>query len=101
MISTASIDEVAHRIMCAFNPEHIILFGSHAYGTPGPDSDVDLLVVLPFEGKAWRKAAEILNHISVGFLAHRSEDMNRRYREGDSLIVEAVDRGKVLYKREA
>jgi predicted nucleotidyltransferase len=102
MISPASIKEVAHRIVRAFNPERIILFGSHAYGTPGPDSDVDLLVVLPFEGKAWRKAAEILNHINVGFpldlIARRPEDMIRRYREGDPLIVEAVDRGKVLYE---
>jgi predicted nucleotidyltransferase len=51
MISTALIEEVAERIVREFNPERIILFGSHAYGTPGPDSDVDLLVVLPFEGK--------------------------------------------------
>jgi predicted nucleotidyltransferase len=67
MISAASIEEVAERIVREFDPERIILFGSHAYGTPGPESDVDLLVVRPFEGKAWRKAAEILNYINVGF----------------------------------
>ena len=27
------------------NPEKIILFGSYAYGTPTPDSDVDLLII--------------------------------------------------------
>lgn len=27
------------------DPSKIILFGSHAYGEPGPESDVDLLVV--------------------------------------------------------
>jgi hypothetical protein len=35
--------EVAER----FHPEKIILFGSHAYGTPHEDSDVDILVVMP------------------------------------------------------
>ena len=30
-----------------FRPEKIILFGSHANGTPQEDSDVDLLVVMP------------------------------------------------------
>jgi hypothetical protein len=47
-------------------------------------------------------ATEILNHRNVGFpldlIARRPEEMNRRYRERDPLIVEAVDRGKVLYQ---
>jgi len=30
-----------------FQPERIILFGSHAYGAPHADSDVDILVVMP------------------------------------------------------
>jgi predicted nucleotidyltransferase len=35
------------QIAAQFDPERIILFGSHAYGTPNADSDVDLLVVMP------------------------------------------------------
>jgi len=31
----------------AFKPQRIILFGSHAYGQPNEDSDVDVLVVMP------------------------------------------------------
>jgi predicted nucleotidyltransferase len=31
-------------------PERVTLFGSQARGDAGPDSDVDLLVVLDFEG---------------------------------------------------
>lgn len=41
------VDELAKR----FHPERIILFGSCAYGTPNRDSDVDLLVVMDFEGR--------------------------------------------------
>ncbi|HKR02517.1 MAG TPA: nucleotidyltransferase domain-containing protein [Pyrinomonadaceae bacterium] len=47
-----------------FQPERIILFGSYAYGTPGADSDVDLLVILPFKGKPAHKALEILNRMN-------------------------------------
>ena len=51
MIGMEEIQTFARRIAEEFHPERIILFGSYAYGTPGPDSDMDLLVVLPFEGK--------------------------------------------------
>jgi len=39
------IEEMVRRIVRRFAPEKIILFGSHARGTAGPDSDVDLLIV--------------------------------------------------------
>src|SRR5262249_12371440 len=42
-----------------FQPEKIVLCGSYAYDTPRPDSDVDLLVIMPFEGSPFRQAAVI------------------------------------------
>ncbi len=45
-----AIKEMVRRIVSQFQPEKIILFGSHARGTAGPDSDVDLLVVMPIRG---------------------------------------------------
>ncbi|MAE69956.1 MAG: hypothetical protein CME06_05755 [Gemmatimonadetes bacterium] len=38
---------MTRRIVEQFDPDRIIIFGSHARGTAGPESDVDLLVVLP------------------------------------------------------
>ena len=103
MISQDKITDLGERIAREFQPERIILFGSYAYGEPRPDSDVDLLVVLPFEGKGFRKSLEILNRLdpdfSVDIVARRPEDTARRYEEGDPLIREALDRGKVLYER--
>ena len=46
----AIIDRMVRRIVQQFRPEKIILFGSHARGEAGPDSDVDLLVVMPLRG---------------------------------------------------
>ena len=38
--------EITRRLVEQFQPEQIILFGSHAWGTPDADSDVDLLVIV-------------------------------------------------------
>jgi len=43
-----------------FKPQQVILFGSYAYGRPGEDSDVDLLVIKSLEQSPVREAAEIL-----------------------------------------
>jgi len=104
MYPMESIQAVARQIAVEFKPEKIILFGSYAYGNPTPDSDVDLLVVMPFEGKNFKASYEIMKRIHPGFpidiLARRPDDTERRYREGDPLIREALDKGRVLYDRD-
>jgi len=99
----ADIRKLARRIVREFNPERVVLFGSFAEGTATADSDVDLLVVLSFRGTPLRKSVEILNRLDVRFpidlVARRPEDVRRRYTEGDPLIREALDRGKVLYEQ--
>lgn len=103
MIEQKRIAQLCEQIAAEFQPERIILFGSYASGQPRPDSDVDLLVVIPFEGKALRKSLEILNRVapefSLDLLARRRDDTARRYAEGDPLIREALDNGKLLYER--
>ena len=47
MIDPDLIDEAARRIVAAAPGARVILFGSHARGEAGPDSDLDLLVVEP------------------------------------------------------
>jgi predicted nucleotidyltransferase len=54
------VHRMVKRIAKQFDPEQIILFGSQARGDAGPDSDVDLLVVMDFEGDALDKGLEIL-----------------------------------------
>jgi predicted nucleotidyltransferase len=103
MVSMTEIESLADEIAREFNPEKIILFGSYARGTAGPDSDVDLLVILPFEGKPCRKSVEILNrvdaHFPVDLLARNPADTANRYALGDPLLHDAIDHGKILYER--
>jgi len=103
MVTMDTIRDVGRRIAEGFHPHRVILFGSYAYGTATEDSDVDLLVIMPFEGQGFYQSLEILSYIDVRFpldlLARRPGDVQRRYAEGDPLIREALDRGKVLYER--
>ena len=45
-VPKAAIRRFAQQVAEQFRPEKIILFGSHAYGRPHADSDVDILVVM-------------------------------------------------------
>jgi len=103
MITMDDIRNLASRIAREFDPQRIVLFGSYASGRPSPDSDVDLLVVLPFKGKNFQMSLEILNRLdppfTVDILARQPADTERRYALGDPLIREALDNGLVLYER--
>jgi predicted nucleotidyltransferase len=103
MVTMSDIQALVNRIVESFHPERIILFGSYAYGTPSPYSDVDLLVILPFEGKNFRQSMRIINTVNPPFsadvLARRPDDTRWRYEQGDPLIREALDKGKVLYEQ--
>ena len=67
MITASQIQSVADKIAKQFRPERITLFGSYAYGTPNENSDVDLLVVMPFEGRKSAQAIEIRRAVYDGF----------------------------------
>ncbi len=101
MVSMDDIQTIGHEIVSQFHPQRVILFGSHARGTAQEDSDVDLLVISPFEGTGFRQSLKILNrldsHLPIDLIAYRPEDVQRRYAEGDPLIRDAIDHGKVLY----
>ena len=103
MVALADIQHVTQKIVQAFDPERVILFGSYANGNPGDDSDVDLLVILPFTGKSLWKSVEIVNlvdpHFAVDLLVRDPRDIARRYSQGDPLVHDALDNGKVLYER--
>jgi predicted nucleotidyltransferase len=100
-ITQEQIQEYSDRIAAEFKPERIILFGSYAYGTPTADSDVDLLVVMPFEGHPARKALDILNRIDPPFamdlLVHSPEELRQRLAWNDYFLREIVEQGRELY----
>ena len=95
--STAS-REIAER----FRSEKIILFGSHAYGTPHADSDVDLLVIMPARtliDQAVRIRMALPPRSFPLDLVVRTPEFVRRGLEGeDWFLREIVVKGKVLHE---
>ncbi len=102
MISSNKIQDFCQEVVEKFQPEKIILFGSYAYGEPTQDSDVDLLVILPFEGSSVKKAIEILlaidYHFPLDFLVRTPQNIRQRLEMGDFFIQEILQKGRVLYE---
>jgi predicted nucleotidyltransferase len=102
MASMADIEQISASIAREFNPQKIVLFGSHAWGSPTPESDVDLLVVLPFEGKGWRMATAIREKVNVTFpldlIVRTESQLADRLQLHDSFFAEIVEKGKVLHE---
>ena len=100
-VKRQEIRRVCAQIARLFKPQRIVVFGSYAYGIPTGDSDVDLLVVLPFEGKGFRKASEIRSRIDAGFsldlIVRTPEEMSRRIKGGDFFLREVNEKGQLLY----
>ena len=102
MVGRQNIKAFVQKVAEQFHPEQVILFGSYAYGKPSPDSDVDLLVVMPHDGPPALKAAEIRKCIRAGFpmdLVVRSpREVQRRLAMDDFFIREVMERGQPLYE---
>jgi predicted nucleotidyltransferase len=102
MATAFEIQDISEQIRREFAPQKIILFGSHSGGNPDMDSDVDLLVVMPFQGKPWRVAVDIRERIKsalpLDLLVRTPDQLQERLALHDSFITDIVTRGKVLYE---
>jgi predicted nucleotidyltransferase len=105
MDSSASqqVEEITRRLVAEFAPERIILFGSHAWGHPDENSDLDLLVVVPESdqppprraARAYRCLRDVA--VPLDILVKTREEVDRTGQVPGSLIHEVLKRGRVLY----
>jgi predicted nucleotidyltransferase len=98
----AYIRKLCKRIAEAYHPEKIILFGSHAYGKPTPESDVDLLIVMDYEGRPIEQSIKISNELGivtpVDLLVRTPEEVDWRVKDGDMFMLDILKHGKVMYE---
>ena len=101
MIARSQLAEWADRIVREFKPRQIILFGSHAYGDPKEDSDVDLLVVMPHVKSSIQTASEIRlalpSERAIDVLVRTPDQIQKRLNMNDYFIRDVLARGRVLY----
>lgn len=102
MITREDIQATCDDIVREFAPLQVILFGSHAYGTPTEDSDVDLLVVMEIpESETRRQAVEIRQRIPRRFpmdlLVRSPGEIAYRVFYNDWFLREIMEKGEVLY----
>ena len=100
--SDEKIDEMARRIASRFGPERIVLFGSHARGEGGPDSDADLLVVVRLAGSHRKLATEMDLalwgiDLPADVIVVTSEELERDRDRPWTVIHAALREGRVLY----
>ncbi len=103
MVTMGQIEELAQRIGREFPAERVVLFGSHAHGTPRDDSDVDLLVVaqtsLPSH-KRYTAVRRLVADVPAAFdIVVKTPDEYARSRSVVNTVVYFAEKsGRVLYE---
>ncbi len=98
----ALLDEVVRRVVEAASPDRIILFGSAARGSAGPDSDLDLLVVKAGVPHRRRLAQQIYSRlvgleVPVDVLVVTPEDLEAFRDKVGTIIAPALREGREVY----
>lgn len=102
------LKEMTDIIVNKVNPRSVILFGSHARGEAGPESDLDFLVIEdgPFGPQRSRRAEmvklwDILGdyRIAKDFLVFTPEEVEKWKTARNHVIAHALREGRVLYER--
>ena len=106
---TAAMERVrkmADTIVARFKPERLILFGSYARGTAGPDSDADFLVVMRPSGTKRQATIEIgaaLAHAGLAkdIVVATPDEVDMLRNTPGTIIAPALAEGVVMYERAA
>lgn len=102
MVSMNQIEEFGQRIGLEFHANKVVLFGSYASGSATQHSDVDLLVIIPFEGKSIDQSVQIRMKLRpqfpVDILVRTPQSLQERIQMGDPFLRDIIEEGKVLYE---
>lgn len=105
MVAMNRIEEFGRQVGCEFGAEKVILFGSYAEGTATDNSDVDLLIICPFQGRSVDQSVQIRMKLRprfpVDLLVRTPEKVRQRIQMDDDFIREILKEGKVLYEADS
>lgn len=100
------LPDVVSALVEAADPLKIVLFGSFTDGSEGPDSDLDLLVVLPrvedkIETMLWLRQVTAHIPVPLDLLPTDLDEIDRRGEEIGNVLRPALQQGRILYERPA
>jgi uncharacterized protein len=103
-LSTELLKAIVERLVQGLQPEKVILFGSHAYGEPNDDSDIDILVIVSDSDEPRHQRASQAYSSLWGLTAPTEilvltrREVEKSATVATSLVSQALERGRVLYE---
>jgi predicted nucleotidyltransferase len=98
--------EIVKKLKKDYKPLKIILFGSHAYGHPQEDSDLDLFILKNTKNRPVDRFVNVKRiiynpkwKIPISPLVYTPKELKNRLKLGDDFISEITKKGIVLYER--
>lgn len=97
------LTEILQRLVAAFQPERVYLFGSKARSDAGPDSDYDLMIVVPNDTPPERRRSRLAyqalrgTRVAADVLVWTQEAFDSRLHLPASLPATIAREGKLLY----
>jgi predicted nucleotidyltransferase len=98
-------EELLRSVVAHFDPQRVIVFGSVARGEAGPDSDIDLVVVLDDDTPLDRLGADSIYEArknyprAVDILPCRGSVLNERAQAKGSFAAAVLREGVTVYER--
>ena len=104
-VTPGLLREIAQKVVRAFRPKNIFLFGSYAYGKPTSDSDLDLLIVMESrdrQAERIRKVSDLFDPrpLPMDFIVLTPGEMRHRLSGFDPFLEEVLEKGQMLYGSE-
>ena len=105
-VTPGLLREIAQKVVRAFRPKNIILFGSYAYGKPTADSDLDLLIVMESRDRPAERVRKISDlfdprPLPMDFIVLTPDEIQHRLSGFDPFLEEVLEKGQSLYGSES
>ena len=99
-----TIEEIKKRLVSAYDPDAIILFGSKATGKASPTSDIDLLVMKDTEERPIDRRLRVEKLLAdrtvpLDLLVYTPKEVRYLFSIGSPFIEEVVRTGRVVHMR--
>jgi predicted nucleotidyltransferase len=104
VIDREVIDDAVRRIVDAFDPKRIVIFGSVARGEAGPDSDLDLFVEMESDLRPIDRCVEVRRvlrdvHVPKDVFVYTPAEVEAHRGRFGNLLSYVEAEGQVLYER--